>query len=398
MSTKSNKAKKATKAKMATALGKQRNIQAMRAAKAPRDALSQKQMSTQIPELDDARECELEYLAAKLDPFNAKSNPCSLGYKNIPSIVVKKELRFQMKTTKHKDAIPALNGKPAAAPEELGGYGWVALNPYLAMSEDLPAVAYSNGAATPVTAAQWQLTGAVQVPVVGGVFTGADLATAEAQPGFVAGRVITAAIRFKPMGAAINTQGLTIGRQITNGGDAIGTTLQYPTAVVVADALTDLTKPIFNITNDGEWTTLNWNNLTVPEGDLISHELFAKDLDTIGASLWLGVAGCADEYPFLCEVVVICEYVSLKKALGLSKPSHQNQQVASWIDSVIQSVPSYHGAPVSLLYAGAAKLGQYMGLSEPVMARKVIDKIKDDGSWAHALGAGLAGAASAYFA
>lgn len=377
MSTKqkqNKQAKKATKAKMATALGKQRNIQAMRSQ--PRDALSQKQYQTNIAKLDDATECEIEYLAARLDPFNAKENPCSLGYKNIPSIVVKKQARFQFVTGTQ-------------------GLGFIAVNPYLALTEDLKSIAYSNTAYADANA--WTLgAGVTEIPCPGGVFTQADLQTHEDQPGAVCGRVVSGGIRIKPMGAAVKTQGIMIGRQITAGGDVINLPTIYPTSVQVNDALQDLTKPIFNITNDGEWTTILWNPLTVVEGDMIPHEYFTSSLDVQGASLWLGIQGGEISYPFIGEVVICAEYVSLKKALGLSKPSHQNQQVSSLIDTVVQSASSFHGAPLSLLYEGAAKLGTYLGFNPTAMTRKVLDKIADDGTWAAALGSAIGAGAASY--
>lgn len=371
---KKNKPKNASKNKFKAALAKQ-NMK-----NNGRDLLSQKQMSTRTASLDDAKECELEYLAAKLDPFGAKTNPCSLGYKNIPSIVCKKEARI------------IVNAGP-------GGLAFLALNPYLAASEDTNAIAYSQAAYPDVNAWNFGTYGppnVTAIPLTGGVFTESDLNLAEDQPGYVASRVVSAEIRMKPMGAAVKTQGICIGRQITVGGEQISSSTTYPTSVQVSDALQDITKPIFNVTNDGEWTSISWVPLTVPEGDLVSHTVFQSNLGHLGASLWLGVSGAENAYPFLFEVVVISEYVSLKKALGFSKPSHQNQSVAAMIDTVINANASHHGPAVQSLYEGAKRMAAYLAMPVNSVVEKVLDKIADDGSWGAALGAAVGSGAAAF--
>lgn len=319
-----------------------------------------------MEQYDDARQCELEYLAAKVEPFDCKENPCSLGYKNLPSVVCKKMSRGVM---------------TSAGP---GGVGFVAVNVNYAMSEDTRAIAFSNSAYVDTNAFNLaSLTGVTQAPLTGGFFTQADLATPENQPGAVSARVVAAAIRIKPAGALINTSGICVGRQTTCGGEAI-TAAQYDTAVQIADAYQDLTKPVFNIVADGEWITQFWNPITYAEGDLIPHEYFTSpDLTTKGAQLWLGVSGVGTEpFSFLYEVVVIVEYISFKKGVSMSKPSHQNQQVAGWIDTIMGTYNSVRGVPWTALVEGATRLAALWGYpsATPVVDR-VLKSIKDDGTW-----------------
>lgn len=347
--------------------GKQPNKlkQAMAKASAKRQAVqpySQKQFTVaggQKFELDDAKQCELEYAAAKLAPFEAKENPCSLGYKNIPSIVIKKHVRGTF-----------YSGGST-------GDGFVAVNPYLALAEDVNSIAFSKAG---YTGPDFDIgnANAGHIHCTGGVFDNTDLKKEPFESGAVSGRVISAAIRFKPIGNAVNTGGMVLTRQVTSGGEVL-TTTKFPLKVTADDALSDLTKPIFNITNDGEWTTIQWFPLTVVEGDLVPNEYFdGTDItsNTRGACLWLAVHGApTTDYPYVFEVVVICEYLSLKKALGLAKPSHQNQSFAAWIDTLLQGSPTTHGNSKETFDAVNSGLSKWFGISLPAAASMLMSMI-----------------------
>jgi len=326
----------------------------------PNDFLSQPQFMSPQKALSPERQCELEYAIAKIDPFGAKENPCSLGYGNLPSIVIKKQIR-------------------GVCNAGSGGLAFVCCNPYLALAENNASVAYTNAAYPSAT--NWGFANATFVNLTGGVFTTDDLLAGTEREGAVSGRVVGAAIRIKPIGKAVDTAGLMIGRQIGLNGQLLDGSTLYPTGVEVSEEYQDLTKPILNVTNDGEWTTLVWSPLTHLEGDLVPTRYHDAGMGARGASMWLGISGATKEYPFLFEVVVICEYLSLKKALGLARPSHQNAEIAAKVDTISASEPMSHGAPISTFQSVVNYFSELWHLNKHHIGSAIMQGIVNDGSW-----------------
>lgn len=278
--------------------------------------------------------CAAEHAAARLAPFEyVGAPPCSLRTGSSSNVIV----------------LPKCKRFLFAAGDSVA---FLAFNPYRGLAEDNVSVMTTKDTYAG-TSIDLTNVGNCNSEVLTGAFaTASDLKTPGAV-GFVAGRVVGAAIRIATLGPPLNNAGLVMGRFCV--GDTSSTLGPFDIIIDTQDILSDCTnnqQPLVA----GHWYSMNWSPSDRNESDFVNHTYHdaTAALGTLGAQMFLAVRGAARGTVFVAEVKLFAEYHSLTKMVGAARPTAVYDPAPQTIDALISANRTeVHSSEESLLSSPA---------------------------------------------